>query len=66
MKTQRLFFRATPEDLDVLNSVSETLGLDASSTIWSVLRKEQRELAVQAALAAPSATKSKKRRSRAA
>lgn len=71
MKTQRLRIRASQEDLDLLKSVALTLGLDASSAIWSVLREKERELAVQAALIAQStqsatAPGGKKRRPRAA
>jgi hypothetical protein len=65
MKRQRLFFRASEEDLEVLRSVADTLGLKASQAIFTVLREKQLALAVRAAKA-NGATGSKKRRPRAA
>jgi hypothetical protein len=64
MKTQRLFFRASEEDLEVLRSVAETLGLKAPQAIFTVLREKQRELGIEVPKAG--ATRSKKRRARAA
>lgn len=62
MKTEWLKKRASQSDLDALQSVAETLGLDASATLWFLVREKQRELAEQAARATPRAAGSKRRR----
>jgi hypothetical protein len=64
MKTQRLFFRASPEDLEVLRSVADTLGLAVSQAIFTVLREKRRELGLDVPKA--TAARSKKQRKSAA
>jgi hypothetical protein len=54
--------RASKADLAALRSVAETLALPASATVWFLVREKQRELGLEV----PSATRSKKRRARAA
>jgi hypothetical protein len=44
MKTEWIKKRASRADLDALQSVATTLGLDASATLWFLVREKQREL----------------------
>jgi hypothetical protein len=64
MKTHWLRKRASKEELDALRSVAEKLGLDASTTLWFLVREKQRELGIEVPKAG--AGRSKKRRARAA
>lgn len=65
MKTEWLKIRASKTDLEALQSVAETLVLDASTALWFVLHEKRRLLALEA-VQGNAATGSKKRRSRAA
>lgn len=61
MKTEWLKIRASQADLDALQSVSETLVLDASTTLWFVVHEKLRDLRRDSP--PPEAGSKKKRRS---